>query len=660
LARRAARLPRVHRAGSAMGGARPKSAKPKRKLRQPRPRSPSSATRAASQGSSSGPGKQGKVGRGPIGPKAKAAGRGRLRLIRKRGLGGSVLVPRKRQRPDGKRGPRGRDAGPRPDADAGAARKRGRLGGAGPGPSAVPAAPCSERRRAWAAGALGSVPPGTPGAVFEAQDSQEEAEEDVIDCVVKVFAACSEPNYAAPWSNKLQDARTGTAFSIYSKSRSQGKKRRWLLTNAHVVRHASVVQVRRRSDHHKYIAKVLCIGLDCDLAILTVDDPAFWKSLPNVELQQELPDLQDEVTVVGYPIGGDNTCVTVGVVSRIDMQRYSLCGSMSLLAIQIDAAINPGNSGGPCFLRNTQGKAFCIGVAFQVMGPSDAENVGYIIPVEVVEHFLEDFTRNHSYRGFGGCGFSVQALESAHMRSVLGLRPGRSGVLVRTVDPASPASKVLAKGDIIMQVEGQVIGNDGKVPFRGNRNERMEFVYNLTRRFVGESCTFTVMRKKQIKEVKLPLARITPLVPADPPVPPPYYSVGGLVFVPLTEPFLLDEFGPRFDQEAPMGLVWHWAESRRRFPEQEVVVLSQVFAAPLTVGFTDFYDMVLLRFNGKEPKNLRHLIQMVQSCKEANMTFDLERDKCIILPRKKAMEETRRIVLANMIHHDRSVQYRDL
>lgn len=26
---------------------------------------------------------------------------------------------------------------------------------------------------------------------------------------------------------------------------------------------------------------------------------------------------------MGYPIGGDNACVTVGVVSRIDMQRYN-------------------------------------------------------------------------------------------------------------------------------------------------------------------------------------------------------------------------------------------------------------------------------------------------------------------------------------------------
>lgn len=47
---------------------------------------------------------------------------------------------------------------------------------------------------------------------------------------------------------------------------------RWLLTNAHVIRHAAVIQVRKRGDHQKFIAKVLCLGVDCDLAILFLGD----------------------------------------------------------------------------------------------------------------------------------------------------------------------------------------------------------------------------------------------------------------------------------------------------------------------------------------------------------------------------------------------------
>ena len=45
-----------------------------------------------------------------------------------------------------------------------------------------------------------------------------------------------------------------------------------------------------------------------------------------------------------YPTGGDNTSVTSGVVSRVEVAQYVHAAS-HLMAIQIDAAINPGNSG---------------------------------------------------------------------------------------------------------------------------------------------------------------------------------------------------------------------------------------------------------------------------------------------------------------------------
>jgi hypothetical protein len=49
--------------------------------------------------------------------------------------------------------------------------------------------------------------------------------------------------------------------------------------------------------------------------------------------------LQDAVTVVGYPIGGDTMSVTSGVVSRIEVTSY-VHGAAELLGIQIDAAVS--------------------------------------------------------------------------------------------------------------------------------------------------------------------------------------------------------------------------------------------------------------------------------------------------------------------------------
>ena len=128
-------------------------------------------------------------------------------------------------------------------------------------------------------------------------------------------------------------------------------------------------QVKRRGDDTKFLAKVLAIGTECDVALLTVDDDAFWAGLRPLEFGG-LPRLQDAVAVVGYPIGGDTISVTSGVVSRIEVLSYAH-GSTELLGIQIDAAINSGNSGGPVF--NSRGE--CVGIAFQSL-TGDAENIG--------------------------------------------------------------------------------------------------------------------------------------------------------------------------------------------------------------------------------------------------------------------------------------------
>jgi S1-C subfamily serine protease len=49
-----------------------------------------------------------------------------------------------------------------------------------------------------------------------------------------------------------------------------------VLTNAHVVSDQTFVQVRRHGSSVKYQARVYAVGHDCDLAVLTVDDPKFF------------------------------------------------------------------------------------------------------------------------------------------------------------------------------------------------------------------------------------------------------------------------------------------------------------------------------------------------------------------------------------------------
>ncbi len=74
---------------------------------------------------------------------------------------------------------------------------------------------------------------------------------------------------------------------------------------------APQVKVKRRGDDRKFLARVLAVGTECDIVLLTVDDDAFWEGVAPLAFGS-LPHLQDAVAVVGYPIGGDTISVTSG------------------------------------------------------------------------------------------------------------------------------------------------------------------------------------------------------------------------------------------------------------------------------------------------------------------------------------------------------------
>jgi len=90
-----------------------------------------------------------------------------------------------------------------------------------------------------------------------------------------------------------------------------------------------------------------------------------------------LPGVKDAMLAYGFPEGS---------VSRVEFVPYNF--PVSGLRIQIDAAINPGNSGGPAVVGDKM-----IGLTFSHL--NDAQSIGYIIPNEEVELFLQDIADGH-------------------------------------------------------------------------------------------------------------------------------------------------------------------------------------------------------------------------------------------------------------------------
>lgn len=468
--------------------------------------------------------------------------------------------------------------------------------------------------------------------------SQARKIESLMESVIKVFCVHSEPNFSLPWQRKRQYASSGSGFVI------SGRR---LLTNAHCVDHHTQVKVKRRGSDTKFVATVLSIGAECDIALLAVEDNEFWEGLLPVAFG-DLPHLQDAVTVCGYPIGGDTMSVTQGVVSRIEVTPY-VHGATELLGIQVDAAINSGSSGGPAF--NEMGQ--CVGIAFQSLKNEDVENTSYIIPTPVVQHFINDYERHGKYTGFPALGVEWQSMESPVMRAAIGLTSGQRGVLIRRVEPTSAASKVLQRGDVLLSFDGVHVGVDGTVPFRSG--ERIGFSYLVSQKMSGDLATLTVWSGGKLKEVSVELRPPTRLIPVHiQNRPPSYFIYGGLVFTPVTVPLLRAEFGKEYDYEAPVKILDKMLYAMAENEDQQIVLLSQVLAAETNVGYESICNTQVLKVNEKKINNLEELVRAVEECTEKYLQFELEYDQVVILDRMQAGCATADILRQHCVDADRS------
>uniref|UniRef100_A0ACD5ZLF3 Uncharacterized protein n=1 Tax=Avena sativa TaxID=4498 RepID=A0ACD5ZLF3_AVESA len=454
-----------------------------------------------------------------------------------------------------------------------------------------------------------------------------------MDAVVKVFCVHTEPNFSLPWQRKRQYSSSSSGFII-------GGRR--VLTNAHSVEHFTQVKLKKRGSDTKYLATVLAIGTECDIALLTVSDDEFWEGVSPVEFGS-LPALQDAVTVVGYPIGGDTISVTSGVVSRIEVLSY-VHGSTELLGLQIDAAINSGNSGGPAF--NDRG--ICVGIAFQSLKHEDAENIGYVIPTPVIKHFIQDYEKSGAYTGFPIIGIEWQKMENPDLRKAMGMKPDQKGVRVRRVEPTAPESGCLQPSDIILSFDGIDIANDGTVPFR--HGERIGFSYLVSQKYTGDKALIKVLRNSKVHEFKIKLATHKRLIAAHVKGrPPSYYIVAGFVFAAVSVPYLRSEYGKDYEYDAPVKLLVKHLHSMAQSPDEQLVVVSQVLVADINIGYEDIVNTQVLAVNGQPVKNLKDLVTTVENCKDEFLKFDLEYDQIVVLETKTAKAATKDILTTHCI-----------
>ncbi|KYK65222.1 trypsin domain protein [Toxoplasma gondii TgCatPRC2] len=135
--------------------------------------------------------------------------------------------------------------------------------------------------------------------------------------------------------------------------------------------------------------------------------------------------------------------------------------------------------------------------------------------------------------------------------------------------------------------------------------------------FVGDRCSVKLLRQNRERRESFSVGKLNLLVPANSDLRrPQYLIVGGLVFVPLSEPFLKSEYGEDFESRAPVRLLDKWQHGFQSFPGEQFVLLSHVLAHDVTVGYEHLHNVQVQQFNGASVKTLKHLAELVENSTE--------------------------------------------
>lgn len=147
-----------------------------------------------------------------------------------------------------------------------------------------------------------------------------------------------------------------------------------ILTNAHVVRGASIVNVTL-IDKRQFRGRVIASSRNPDLALVQLE--GVTGNLPTIAIASSSSvQVGQSAFAIGNPFGRFAGTLTTGIISRIDRDRQLL---------QTDAALNPGNSGGP--LLNSRGEL--VGVNTAIFTTSSANSgIGLAIEADTVKRFI--------------------------------------------------------------------------------------------------------------------------------------------------------------------------------------------------------------------------------------------------------------------------------
>lgn len=454
--------------------------------------------------------------------------------------------------------------------------------------------------------------------------------------VIRVIVTSQSPDYNNPWMTESTDKCEGSGVCLKLENDEVV-----VLTAAHVIAHATFVRVQKSGGKKKYEAKVVSVCHQADLALLKIVDETFEPEVAQLSDAEFCGvGLEDEVLLVGFPIGGITRSVTKGIVSRVEVQRCSH-SDVAILAITIDAAMNNGNSGGPVFFDDR-----VVGIAIQ--GDDDAQNIGEAVSLIYIRRFLEAYQRGVS-TDIPIWGALRQNLDNDAVRAYYFVPEDVHGSLITRTKWGHPETGIVQVGDVVTNIAGHTVDDNGNVTINDTSHE---FGVVIDMFFIGDTIPLVVWRNGELVELQLVVGDCAPLV-ADLEFEKPsrYFMVSGLVFQPLSED-LIETYSRH---KAPID--FYHASSRMEPNEdlQELVVLTQILEHSCNAEFAPFDETIIESVNDVPIGSLDHMIELIEACDKPFVCFTTSRGYKIVLDRSDIEANTQEIMEIYSISKDRRV-----
>jgi hypothetical protein len=405
--------------------------------------------------------------------------------------------------------------------------------------------------------------------------------------VVTIEVTRKQYDYLQPWSRRVdQLQKIGTIIGD-----------REILTTADNFSSHTLVRLQKGRGRW-FEGELAWIDYHANLAIVTCKEDRFWEGTKKVDLAKTTP-RRGAAQVVRWRSG-------IAEFRNVDINRLTVKKGKLTFVDSLHLELDSDMSG--------IGWAEAIVQGDKLIGISSSKDEDTItaIPSSFILSCLND-RKDGNYQGIGYFSFVWQTAENPDTLAYLGQDGESRGVVVIEVQTNRLASPMRPR-DIILEIDGFKIDVQGDYNDPDYGNLLLENLATRSKR-AGEKVKIKVQRDGKELDIDYVLPKvdytleIVPMNVFD--QDPEYLIVGGLVFQPLSVPYL-QSWGGDWSRKAPFRLVYATREDPT--PERpSYVVLSLVLPDPFTIGYQESRYLIVDTFNGKQISTLQDLLLAKES-----------------------------------------------